>query len=103
MKYHLRIYDNFHYGDETEAYNHGGYATYEEALSAAQSIVDDFLRSNWKKGMTSDELMAQFLLYGEDPIIVPDDSDAHERFSARTYANICAIEICERLEKLHSR
>jgi len=47
MKLHLRIYDNFHYGDESEAYNHGQYETYAEALIGAKAIVDEFLKHNW--------------------------------------------------------
>ena len=39
MKYHLRVYDNYHYGDESEAYNHGAYNTYEKAESAAKAIM----------------------------------------------------------------
>ncbi|MFN4762350.1 hypothetical protein ACKGJN_04435 [Gillisia sp. Q332] len=41
-KFHLRVYDNFHYMDESEVYNHGQYDTYEAALIAAKAIVDDF-------------------------------------------------------------
>lgn len=33
--------------DESEAYNHGQYDTYEDALNAAKAIVDDFLEDNW--------------------------------------------------------
>ncbi len=41
-KIHLRVYDNFHYMDEFEVYNHGQYDTYEDALISAKAIVDDF-------------------------------------------------------------
>ena len=47
MKFHLRVYDNFHYADESEAYNHGQYETYAEALIGAKAIVDEFLKHNW--------------------------------------------------------
>lgn len=97
-KFHLRVYDNFHYMDESEAYNHGQYDTYEDALIAAKAIVDEFFEHNWQIGITPDSLIGQFSLYGEDPIILPNEPGKLERFSARTYANISAVEICRKLE-----
>ena len=97
-KFYLRVYDNYHYTDESEAYNYGQYDTYEEALSAAQAIVDEFFEHNWKIGVTPDYLIGQYSLYGEDPIILPNEPGEFERFSARTYANISAEEICRKLE-----
>jgi hypothetical protein len=94
MKFHLRVYDNFHYADESEAYNFGEFDTYEEALLGAQSIVDEFLEHNWKSGITADELIVKFLQFGDDPIIVPNPEEV-ERFSARTYANQVCESICK--------
>ena len=98
MKFHLRVYDNFHYTDESEAYNHGQYETYEEALAVAKAIVDEFLVHNWKKGSTENELIVQFLFYGEDPIILPNGHGEQESFSARKYVVTRAAEICRKLE-----
>ena len=39
MKYYLKVYDNYHHADESEAYKHGQYETYAEALSAAKEQV----------------------------------------------------------------
>ena len=50
MKYHLRVYDNYHHGDDSEAYDYGDYGTYGEAESAAKAIVDEFLEHNWSRG-----------------------------------------------------
>lgn len=97
-KFHLRVYDNFHYMDESEAYNFGQYETYEEAIAGAKAIVDEFLVYNWKKGSTENDLVVQFLFYGEDPIILPDEPGEQERFSARKYVETRAAEICRRLE-----
>jgi hypothetical protein len=97
-KFHLRVYDNFHYMDESEAYNHGQYETYNDALIAAKAIVYEFFEQNWKSGVTSDYLLGQYSLYGEDPIILPNEHGEYESFSARTYAKICAVEICSKLE-----
>jgi hypothetical protein len=98
QKFHLRIYENNHYMDESEAYNHGQYNSYEEAMIKAKSIVDEFFEHNWKPGVTPDYLIGQYCLYGDDPIILPNEHGKHERFSARTYAEISAVKICLKLE-----
>ncbi|MCO5249592.1 MAG: hypothetical protein M9887_11675 [Chitinophagales bacterium] len=83
--------------NESEAYDYGQYETYEDALIVAKKIVDDFFIHNWEKGITPIDLLAQYCLYGEDPIILPHPDD--ERwFSARVYAEISTVEICNRLE-----
>lgn len=97
-KFHLRVYENSHYMDESEAYNHGQYDTYEEALIAAKAIVDDFFEHNWQPGITPESLIGQYSLYGDDPVILPDEHGEHESFSARDYAKISAVKICRKLE-----
>jgi hypothetical protein len=98
QKFHLRIYDNHNYMDESEAYNHGQYDSYEEAMVEAQTIVDEFFEHNWKQGVTPDYLIGQYCLYGDDPIILPNEHGKHKPFSARTYAEISAVKICLKLE-----
>jgi hypothetical protein len=98
MKYHLRVYDKFHYMDESEAYNHGNYKTYEEAERAAKKIVDEFLNQNWSRGKTADILLAEYSMYGEDPIILPVENPAGKKFSAREYADEIAELICRKME-----
>lgn len=98
MKFHLRVYDNFHYMDESEAYNHGQYETYEDALLAAKAIVDKFFEHNWKPGITIDKLIEQYIFFGEDPIIIPNEHGGHGYFSARTYAEISAGKIIRQFE-----
>ena len=98
QKYQLKIYDNFHYLDESEAYETGEFETYDEALNAAKKIVDDFLIHNWKPGMTESELIDQYTSFGEDPMIIPVEHDKYERFSAWEYAKTSAKNICSMLE-----
>src|SRR5215831_4443497 len=98
MKFHLRVYDNFHYMDESEAYNHGQYKTYEEAIVAAKAIVEEFFVHNWKSGVTAGDLLGQYALYGEDPIILPNEHGEHPSFSARAYAGEIAETICKKLQ-----
>jgi guanosine-3',5'-bis(diphosphate) 3'-pyrophosphohydrolase len=98
MKYHLRVYDNYHHGDESEAYDHGEYDTYEEAESAAKAIVNEFLEHNWSRGKTPGMLIAEYGLYGEDPVILPAGEPESRNFSAADYADEIAGSICLKLE-----
>ena len=70
--------------DESERYDKGEHATYEDAAAACKTIVDDYLVHTYKKGMTADELYESYIDFGEDPFIIPDDKS--ERFSAWNYA-----------------
>ena len=103
MKYHLRVYDNYHYGDESEAYDYGDYNTYEGAESAAKAIVNEFLEHNWSRGKTPGMLMAEYGLNGEDPIILPADNPSGKNFSARTYADEVVEALCQKLENEHKQ
>lgn len=103
MKYHLRIYDNYHHGDESGSYDHGSYATYEEAEKAAKAIVVEFLEHNWERGKSAGILCAEYALNGEDPIILPLDNPSDKRFSAGDYASEIAGTICRKLENQQMR
>ena len=103
MKYNLKVYDNYHYGDESEAYNHGWFDTYEEAENEAKAIVNEFLEHNWSRGINPDILIAQYCLYGEDPVIMPAENTACRKFSGRDYANEIAETICRKLEDKQRR
>jgi guanosine-3',5'-bis(diphosphate) 3'-pyrophosphohydrolase len=98
MKYRLRIYDNYHYADESEAYDHGNFSSYQKAEQTAKKIVDEFLESGWQRGMKPDILVAYYVLYGEDPVIIPSDNPEGKSFSARDYAREAAKTICLELE-----
>jgi hypothetical protein len=41
--YRLKVYDNFHYGDESEAYDHGSYATYCRSTAEQVTQMDQGL------------------------------------------------------------
>lgn len=102
MSFHLRVYDSFHYSDESEADDIGHFETYEEALVEAKAIVDKFLASNWKSGITPEKLFAQYDDFGDDPSIIPDDpkeQNSNQHFSARKYAISRVGTICEEFEK----
>ena len=85
MSYQVFVDDNFHYMDESERYQLGDFDSLDAAVAACKRIVDEFLLSNHRPGMTSDALMAQYTLYGEDPFVCPGDGTVP--FSARDYAS----------------
>lgn len=84
--YIVYVDDNFHY-DSDEKYVRGEYDSVDEALIVCQEIVEDFLRSSYKPGMKSSELLRIYKTFGEDPYI-----PGHP-FSAWSYAE----KICEKL------
>jgi len=92
MKYTVYVDENSHYMDESERYTHGEFPTAEAAISAAKKIVDDYLLSAHKRGMTADELWRSYVDWGEDPFIIPED--AQSKFSAWDYAKQRCRELC---------
>ena len=93
MKYTLYVDDNFHYMDESERYTYGEFDTREEAVAAAKKIIDEFLDPVYEPWMTAKEMYEGYVMFGEDPFIVPDDPADH--FSAWGYAK----ERCAMLEQ----
>lgn len=96
-KYCLRIYDNYHFMDEEEAYNSGSYDTYEEAVVAAKIRIDDGIAYDLEFGIKPEELYLYFSLFGESPVVIPNDPKVVEAFSAYDYARTRAEEICNEL------
>jgi hypothetical protein len=84
--YTVLVNENSHYMDESERYEHGTFESYDEAVSACQRIVDDFLAAEYRPGMPAAELYRLYLTFGEDPFIRPER--AGFRFSAWTYARL---------------
>lgn len=93
-KYSVFVDDNFHYMDEEERYKLGDFSSYEEAVEACKRIVDEFLESAYKKGVSFEELYRGYIGFGEDPFVVPDDRVNH--FSAWDYAKARCRELCSK-------
>ncbi len=79
------VADNFHYMDESEYYEHGTFESLEAAIEAAKEIVDAFLASAMKPGITAEQLYEQFAHFGDDPFI-RGGKQGGVPFSARDYA-----------------
>lgn len=87
LPFTVLVDDNYHYMDESARYTLGHYATLVDATQAARVIVDEYLESTRTAEMTADELMASYVMFGEDPFIVSNDpAVGGVLFSAREYA-----------------
>jgi hypothetical protein len=85
MSFKVIVADNFHYMDESENYELGTFETLETAVAAAKKVVDECLESAYRQGVSSDELLKGYLMFGEDPYIVSPEVQGVP-FSARDYA-----------------
>jgi len=93
VEFTVFVDDNFHYQDEDERYRLGVYPTYEAALEACRTLVDQDLANFFKPGMTAAALIAQYTRFGEDPWITPTP-EGTDRFSAWNYARERAATLC---------
>jgi hypothetical protein len=95
MPFNVRIRENSHYMDESEAYDHGSFATYAEAEAACRKIVDEFLTGNRKPGIGAETLFRLYTTFGEDPTI-DGPGPGGERFSAWDYARERCDQLCSK-------
>ena len=92
LTYRVLVDDNGHYMDESERYELGEFETLEAAVAACKKLVDEFLTTSHRPGMTSAELLKQYSHFGEDPFV--DAGAGTVPFSARSYAAARVREIC---------
>jgi hypothetical protein len=81
VEYVVFVDDNYHYQDENERFKHGEFKTAAEAIEACKNIVERSLVEAFQRGMTAEQLLSQYRMFGEDPFVVPGVG-----FSAWTYA-----------------
>jgi hypothetical protein len=92
LSHTVLIDNNFRYEDESERVTLGKFETAAEAIAACQRIVDDFLAGAFEPGMSATALWDVYRDFGDDPFILPTDSEtAPVTFSAWRYAR----ERCE--------
>jgi len=83
--YCVRVYDNFHYGDETEAfYLAESFETTEAAVTAAKAIVEESCAHHGYD-------YSQSTMFGDDPAVVAPAGAERVEFSAWTHAK----QVCE--------
>jgi len=93
--YRVMVDDNFHYMDKDERAEAGTFATAEDAIAACRGIVDDSLGHLLTPGMTANDLLAQYRLFGDDPFVVPTEGAEPVKFSAWDYAEARTTEITQ--------
>ena len=90
--YVVLVDENSHDLDERERYEHGTFASYDEAVAACQRVVDDFLAAKYRPGMPAADLYRRYTSFGEDPFISPERPGF--RFSAWEYARLRCTLLC---------
>jgi len=93
MPYEVMVDDNFHYMDESERYRVGEFADAAAAIERCRRIVDEYLDSARKPGMSADALWDSYVSFGEDPFIRSVNADP-VRFSSWNYARERCAETC---------
>ncbi len=91
-KWKVFVDDNFHYMDERERYLLGEFDSRVEAVAVCKKMVDDFLSSQFKPGMTTERLFQHYSSFGLDPFIVEDEPNS--KFSAWDYARQVCRTMC---------
>ena len=92
--YVVFVDDNYHYMDESERYQWRGFPTCAEATAACRGIVDAYLESAYRPGMSAAELWDSYRSFGEDPFIrAPGDPAC--TFAAWTYARARCDVLCQ--------
>jgi hypothetical protein len=90
--YTVLVYDNYHYMNQDDApYRLGEFDTCEAAVAACMRIVDQFLNSQHKPGVTAEHLWDVYTAFGDDPGVISPDNSCH--FSAWDYARQRCEEI----------
>jgi hypothetical protein len=94
MHFKVVVADNFHYMDESEHYELGSFDSLELAIEASKRIVDEYLVSAYKPGMSAADLYHSYVSFGEDPFIVAADAN-RVLFSAWNYAHEQCNWMCQ--------
>ena len=93
-RYQVLVYDNNHYGDESERTDYGVFPSAEEAIAKSKWIIDNDLTWMWMPAMSAADLYQLYICWGPDPVVVPlDPSDPEVAFSAWPYAKERCREI----------
>ena len=85
MPFTVIVSDNFHDMDAGESYKLGPFEKAEDAIAASKEIVDDFLASAYRPGITPAHLCESYAALGETPYIVSSEG-VGTSFSALDYA-----------------
>ena len=95
MTYFVEVLKNVH-GGEGDVRHIGDYKTLEEAVKESEFMIDKFLISNFRFGMTVAELFAVYQKNGDVPFIFSDGDKTINvgGFNHFKYAMMRCNEIC---------
>ena len=93
MQFTVIVAENSHYMDESENYELGTFDTLDGAIAASKRIVDEYLTSSYRTGVTAKELFENYVRFGEDPYIVASEVEGVP-FSAWDYAKQRCETLC---------
>ena len=80
----VKVYDNYHYMDESATSTRGPFASADAALVAARDIVENSLYECLAAGNSAEDLIRRYRMFGDDPVVLgPDAPD----FSAWSYVD----------------
>jgi hypothetical protein len=94
MPYLVLVDDNFHYMDESARSTLGEFADAGAAIDRCRQIVDEYLQTAHRPGMSAKALFESYVTFGEDPFILCRDA-TEVRFSAWDYALSRCSQMCE--------
>ena len=83
---------------EPEVRRVGDFATLEEAVAVAQQAIEEFLRSQFKRGMIAKRLYSIYEEQGEHMFIFQDEAKTFNvpGFDHADYARTLAAKLCGR-------
>ena len=87
-----------HHEPEPQVRRIGEYKTVAEAVAVAQKIIEEFLRAEFKRGMSAKKLYALYEERGEHTFIFQDEARTFNvpGFDHEDYARALTAEICGR-------
>jgi hypothetical protein len=101
--YAVLVDDNFHYMDESERYCLGRFPDRDSAVAACKKLVDESLASCYLPGIDAETLVGRYQGFGEDPYVMAPEGQPRCEFSAWTYAEQRAKDICALAEAVAAK
>jgi len=92
MSYRLYLDANFHQIDTSARAMAGEYDSHALAVMAAQEHINGILQSEYREGMSAEDLMRAYITRAEEPFIIPDDEI--KPFTGREYATLRSQYLC---------
>lgn len=95
--YIVYVYDRLARWGEDSSYKAGEFETHEEAVEKAKETIRSSMESAYKVGMTHQQLLKEYNMWGDDPSIVPGlYGHGQINFSSSNYASSYADELLSR-------